>query len=97
MAVSFTEVITGNSRIKFWRVIKTADADASVVIPHDMPFAPEKIYFKPLGVKFYSLQTPIVSTVDTTNVTILMGTGVGSGDPSPHYEVIVEAPHSITD
>jgi len=97
MAVSVNEIESEDSRIKFFQIVKTADGDDTAVIDHNLPFAPEKIYFKPLGVKFYTLQTPIISTVTSSSVTILMGTGAGSGDPDAQFEVILEAPHSVTD
>lgn len=109
MAVTITTIEQGVDASIF-EVTATDNADVTAVIPHglvdeqaDKPgrggvagagVVPTQYWLVPLRSSYYNSQWR-VSAVDDTNLTIVKGTGAGSGNAAPQVRVVIKKPNSI--
>ena len=94
MAVTVTNIFQGtDSSIN--DIIATADADAAAVVPHGLggAVAPGEVYITPRNVAIP--KTAATGVVDTTNVNLVLGVVVGSGNAAAQLRVITKRPHSV--
>ena len=93
-----TAVPTGKrprASLAIFDVEATLDADTTIAIAHGLRVVPETYWFVELLAAAYLSQWTI-TTVDATNITLVKGTGVGSGAAGAQLRLFVARPQSVT-
>lgn len=83
------------SQTSVWDVIATADADTTATITHGLIGTPQDIQITPLLQAPAAVSLWAVTTINSTQVVLTKGTGVGSGNAGAQLRVIARVPHSI--
>jgi hypothetical protein len=75
-------------------VAATADADATIDVPHGLGAAPLDVSILPLQAAA-RISNWVVTAIGAVNITLAKTTDVGSGAAGPQLRVTAKLPHSI--
>ncbi len=88
-AVSINVIRTTNDEV-VRDVVATADADTTATIPHGLGAIPGTVILTELLQVPAAISAWAATTIDTTNVVLTKGVGVGSGDAAAQLRVFIK-------
>jgi hypothetical protein len=101
MAVTVTPVsqpsgFNPRATMAIFDIIATVDADTTATITHGLIGTPALITITPLLQASAAVSEWAATTINSTQVVLTKGTGVGSGNAGAQVRCVIQIPHTLT-